>query len=204
MGEENILRKRRKELNLTLADVAKKVDVSEATVLRWETGIIKNIRPDNLLKLADALQLPPAVIMGLKVPMNTQPVEQTTLLPILGSIRAGWNGGVEAENIGYEPAYNLRATDEYVWLLVEGDSMSPKLDDGDLALIHRQDYAENGDFVAVILNGDQATIKKFQQDETGILLTPINTKYPFVFIPADRTQELYIYGVAVEIKRKLK
>jgi transcriptional regulator with XRE-family HTH domain len=64
MGMPEIIKKRRDELNLTLLDIAKKVGVSEATVQRYESGQIKNIRQDKIVKLASALQLTPAQLLG--------------------------------------------------------------------------------------------------------------------------------------------
>ena len=64
MSIASLIRVRRKSLGLTLLDVAKKVGVSEATVQRWETGSIKNMGQDKIIKLADALLLTPAELMG--------------------------------------------------------------------------------------------------------------------------------------------
>ena len=58
------LKNRRKELNLTMLDVANKVGVSEATVSRWESGDIANMRRDKIVLLANALQVSPSFIMG--------------------------------------------------------------------------------------------------------------------------------------------
>jgi HTH-type transcriptional regulator, cell division transcriptional repressor len=64
MGMSDIIKKRRDELNLTLLDIAKKVGISEATVQRYESGQIKNIRQDKIAKLAASLQLTPAQLLG--------------------------------------------------------------------------------------------------------------------------------------------
>lgn len=61
---KEILKNRRLELNLTLLDVAKAVGVSEATVSRWESGNIANMRRSRIAALAKVLQISPAVIMG--------------------------------------------------------------------------------------------------------------------------------------------
>ena len=58
------LKSRRKELGLTLLQVAKRVGISEATVQRWENGAIKSLRYENVVKLADALDTTPAYLMG--------------------------------------------------------------------------------------------------------------------------------------------
>ena len=64
MGMPEIIKKRRDELNLTLLDIARKVGVSEATVQRYESGQIKNIRQEKIVRLAAALQLTPAQLLG--------------------------------------------------------------------------------------------------------------------------------------------
>lgn len=68
MEFRDILRTRRKALGLTLEDIAKATDVTRATVQRWESGSISNVRYDKLAKLADVLQVTPAFLMGVKEP----------------------------------------------------------------------------------------------------------------------------------------
>ena len=58
------MKSRRKELGLTLLQIAKRVGTSEATVQRWENGSIKTLRYENIVKLADALETTPAYLMG--------------------------------------------------------------------------------------------------------------------------------------------
>lgn len=59
-----VLKTRRKELGLTLLDIAKMVGVTEATVQRWESGNIKNLRHNRIVKLAEALEVQPSTLMG--------------------------------------------------------------------------------------------------------------------------------------------
>ena len=64
MEVKEIIRKRRIELNLTMRDLANKVGVSEATISRWESGDIANMKRDKIKALADALHISPSIIMG--------------------------------------------------------------------------------------------------------------------------------------------
>ncbi len=64
MNMSERLKNRRKELNLTMFEVAQKVGVSEATVSRWESGNIANMRRDKIEKIADALNVSPGYLMG--------------------------------------------------------------------------------------------------------------------------------------------
>lgn len=61
---KEIIKQRRQELGLTMKEVADAVGVSEATVSKWESGDIENMRRDKISKLADALHISPAILMG--------------------------------------------------------------------------------------------------------------------------------------------
>ena len=63
MKANEVIRMRRKELKMTLKEVANAVGVSEATVSRWESGDIKNMRRDKIAAIARVLDVPPAVLM---------------------------------------------------------------------------------------------------------------------------------------------
>ena len=202
MELSQIMKSRRKELGLTLKDISIAIGVSEPTVQRWESGVIRTVRPKNLEKLAQVLQMTPGELMGFSEPKNNRGGLPGVMVPVLGTIKAGWDGSILAEHIGFEPAYGLISPENHTWLVVSGDSMSPDINDGDYVLIKKQQCAENGDYVAAILGGENATIKIYQKNEDGILLSPKNPSYPFVFVPKTRENELYIYGIAVELKRK--
>ena len=64
MEFKDLVYRRRKELELTMEEVAQKVGVSKATVQRWESGEIANIRRDKITLLAEALKTTPAYLMG--------------------------------------------------------------------------------------------------------------------------------------------
>lgn len=64
MKVNELIANRRKELGLTLEEVAEKVGVSKSTVKKWESGYIKNMRRDNMVLLADALHISPLDLLG--------------------------------------------------------------------------------------------------------------------------------------------
>lgn len=76
MDISNIIRRRRKELGLTLLDIAKNLGVSESTVQRWETGNIKTIKYEHIISLSNLLNIEPATMMGLSPNSNIDvPIE---------------------------------------------------------------------------------------------------------------------------------
>lgn len=68
MDVKELIKRRRKELGLTLLEVAKACGVSEGTVSRWESGEIENMKRDKVIALARVLKIDPAVIMGWEKP----------------------------------------------------------------------------------------------------------------------------------------
>ena len=62
--------KRRKELNLTLEEIASIVGVSKSTVKKWEDGYIKNMRRDKIVKLASALKVSPLEFLDITQPFQ--------------------------------------------------------------------------------------------------------------------------------------
>ena len=64
MEVKDIIRQRRLKLGYSMKELGKKVGVSEATISRWESGDIANMKRDKIKALADALLISPKVIMG--------------------------------------------------------------------------------------------------------------------------------------------
>lgn len=73
---------------------------------------------------------------------------------------------------------------------VRGDSMvGAGIKDGSLALIHKQDFAENGQIVSVLVDGENATLKRFRQQGNTILLQPENNAYDPIILPISEFSE---------------
>lgn len=102
-------------------------------------------------------------------------------IPILGKIMAGQPILAEEYLEGYLPVdpniYGMTTPDDYFYLKVSGESMNLKVHNGDYALIHKQDTAEDGDIVVAIVNGDdEATLKKYKRiSEETVALEPMST-----------------------------
>ncbi len=188
---------------LTLAELARRLDVKEATAQRYESGEIKNIKHDTVRKLAEIFDCSPSYLLGWEDSV-VHSAGSAAVLPVVGSVKAGWNSSAVTELIGDEPAYGLSRPEEYVWMLIKGNSMEPLICDGDYVLVHIQGFAQNGDLVVTVIDDDEGTIKKYRADEHGVILTPLNNSYEARFIPASEAHRLLIYGIAVEIKRKLR
>lgn len=72
--------KRRCQLKLTMDDLAKEIGVSKATIQRWESGEIKNIRHEKIIRIATALKTSPARLIGWDEKSQTPALSNIDLL----------------------------------------------------------------------------------------------------------------------------
>ena len=82
--------------------------------------------------------------------------------------------------------------------------MEPRFNEGDVVIVRKQSNADNGDIVVVLVNGDEATIKKFKRTEQGIMLIPLNSSYEPIFydFEAINNKPVTIIGKVVELRAK--
>ena len=132
---------------------------------------------------------------------------ETTKIPVLGKVKAGYNY-LAQENIIDYIAFNIDGADKenYYALYVIGDSMEPLFDDGDIVIVHKQDDFSNGDNCVVLINGEEATIKKVYKGTTGIKLQAVNPYYPPRIFTEEEIKDLpvKIIGVVEKSIRNFK
>ena len=131
----------------------------------------------------------------------------TIKIPILGTVKAGYNY-LAQENIIDYISFNVNGLDKenYYALYVTGDSMTPLFDDGDIVIVHKQDDFENGDNCVVLINGDEATVKKVYKGTNGIELKAVNPYYPPRIFTKEEIKDLpvKIIGVVEKSIRNFK
>lgn len=186
-----------------MLQVAQTVGVSEATVSRWESGDIANMRRDKIAKLAKALQLRPSVVMG--VGDEIEEHSSAVKIPVLGFVRAGYPMDAVENIIDYEEiSEEMAHSGEFFALQIKGDSMEPKISEGDVVIVRKQSTADNGDVAVVLVNGNDATVKKFYKTEAGIKLISTNPQYdPFFYTPQEvESKPVEVIGKVVELRAK--
>ena len=212
IGEKII--KRRIELGMSQDELAKKVGYKDrSSIARIESGE-RDIRQSSVMKFAEALNTTPAWLMDIsdsstpkqKTESNAQilPSEYIRMIPCFESASAGF--GTDAQNriIELIPIYivNEQEAAETICITVRGDSMHPKIEDGDIVQVRKQDTAETGDIV-VILDGDEAFVKRFIHGKNGVILESFNPAYPPMRFTKEESNNLRIVGVVKRIIRNL-
>ena len=163
----NVLKDRRIELGLTLKDVADYVGVSEGTVSRWESGNIANMKRSRINKLAEVLQISPLSLIGIS-PSSSPSSSKGVRIPVLGDVAAGLPIEAVENIVDYEEIDQaMAASGEHFGLRLKGDSMEPRMKDGDVVIVRKQEDVKSGDVAVVLVNGDSATVKRIKKGRPG-------------------------------------
>lgn len=208
MEFKDLIKSRRIKLGLTLEDVGKIVGVSKATVQRWESGEISNMRRDKIVLLAKALHTSPAYLMGWEDGTENQILFQKTKgvkIPVLGTVVAGIPLEAIEDIIDYEEiSVEMARQGEYFALKVKGDSMEPKISAGDVVIVRKQEDVDSGELAIVLVNGNEATIKKVMKFNGGINLVPNNPAYEVMTYTNEQIESLpvNVIGKVVELRAK--
>lgn len=200
----------RKRKGLSQQELAKNLKISRSSIGMYETG---KREPDleTLELFADFYNVDMNTLTGKQpikeingeMPSNISPIDMTHLkrIPILGRIAAGAPIYAE-ENIEGYTFTDLNGGAEYFALRVRGDSMNAaRINDGDLVIIRRQDIVENGEIAAVMINDQDATLKRFSREGDIVTLMPqsMNPEYkPFIYNLKDTPVKILGRVVKVE------
>ncbi len=196
------------EHGTTMYQVAKATRIAPSTFTDWKNGR-STPKADKLARIADFFAVSLDELMGTASGQRSGEASYRTMkakkmVPVIGVIRAGAPIVTDETLLGREFA-DVDDIDEYFYLEVCGDSMKNcGIVDGTYVLFHKQQYAENGDIVACLVDGDSATVKRFCKQNRRITLMPENEDYsPILLSPEDfETGRARILGVAIEAKTK--
>jgi len=192
------IRRRRKQLGLSVDDIAKKLGKDRATIYRYESSEIENLPLNILEPLAKVLRVSPGYLMGWEniIPYKTKKV------PMLGEIPAGEPMMVAEECCEYYIEVDESISVDFC-LRVKGDSMiDARIQDGDLVFIRKQPIVENGEIAAILIDGE-VTLKRFYKNGNGVILKPENSKYQPRYYTEKDFKDIRILGKAIFFQSKL-
>lgn len=162
MGKQ--LKELRRIKKITMKQLAGKLNVSVSTVRDWESGR-NGIKSDMQKKIIEIYHLP--ITYFLKTNTENNIIDR---IPILGYIRAGLPMIAEKNIQGYiKPPEGIKA--DFV-LIVEGRSMLPIYYPNSLVYIKQQPTVENGEIAVVLIENEEATLKKIKYIDKKIELIP--------------------------------
>lgn len=199
------IREKRESLGMSQEELAKKLGYkSRSSINKIETDE-RNLTQSKIKSIADALLTTPSYIMGWdepkeEIPSNFKPMPEMRQIPRIGRIACGEPITAEENIEGYDETPAGWHAD--FSLLCVGDSMSPKIEDGDIVAIRCQPQVNNGEIAAVRI-GDEATLKMVFIHQDYIELRPVNPSYPSIIRRLEEMEEIRIEGKAVGLCRDL-
>ena len=188
----------REKKQITQQQLADKLKISRSTIGMYENG---SREPDfeTLELIADFFNINMDRLIG-----NLNP-NIKRMIPVLGLVRAGIPMDAVEHIIDYEEiSEDMARQGEFFGLQIKGDSMEPKISEGDVVIVRKQPDVESGEIAIVLVNGDEATIKKVQKFNGGINLIPSNPAYDVMTYTNEQIEKLpiHVLGKVVELRAK--
>lgn len=210
----DIIIKTMKEKGITQKELCERLGLKQQAFTNWKNGNNTSYMK-HLVQIATVLDVNLDYLLGhdddlhsfmQRAGITPIPVEEQAMRPVIGMASAGSGILAQEQILGWESVDIKYNTDEYFYLQISGDSMAPKIDDGDLVLVHRQDEVSSGD-VAVVLVTDhdeeaEGFVKKVEIDGDSVTLVSFNPYYPPRVFSWKSIQQLSFVGKVVELKRK--
>lgn len=191
--------------NIKPIELSEKTGIDKSKISSYMSGRYK-AKQDGVYLLAQALNVSEVWLMGYDVPMESIPIKKIDKIkiPVLGKVKAGYDYLAQENIIGYESIDNASDPENYYALQVTGDSMEPLFSDGDIAIVHKQDDFDSGNTCIVLVNGDEATVKKVVKMDDGIDLIAMNPYYPVRHFTKNEMDEIpvKIIGKVVEARKR--
>ena len=192
----------RESLKLTKRELAKRIGVHESSINKYEKGLV-DIPLSKITELARVLNVTESYLMGWEDDDKEMP--QGLQIPVLGTVAAGIPISAVEDILDYEEVpQSWQNQGEFFGLRIKGDSMKPDINNGDTVIVKQQSTANNGDVVIALVNGDDATCKKFEKLDNGIMLISNNSEYSPMYFSNEEvaTKPVVIVGRVVELRRK--
>ena len=188
--------------------VAAKLGLSTGTVTWWKKG--RQPREPLLYKIAEYFDVPVDYLLG-QPSRHQKPVSGGVRIPVFGDVAAGIpilaieNYDSDDPDDWEEISQKMASGGDYFALRIHGDSMEPKISNGDIVIVRIQDTVENNEIAIVRVNGEEATCKRVQKTPEGLALLPTNPSYEPMFFTPRQVRELpvEIIGRVVEVRAKL-
>lgn len=201
----------RTELKLTQEELAKELGLNKSTIQRYETGQIKKIKLPVIHAMAKILKVNPSwlsdqtdnreITSNINSNAEFLSKDEIRVIPVFESVSAGFGAYASSEIIDYMPIYiesDFEAT-ETLCIKVKGDSMYPKIENGDIVQVHKQDTVDNGQIAVVLIDGDEGLVKKIFVHDDYIELISINPEYPPKRFEKEEMNRVEIVGLVRKI-----
>lgn len=200
----NILNELKDEQELSISELARRVGMAKSAVSRYFNKT-RQFPLNRAHDFAAALNTTTEYILGIDDAKSKNKKTKGVTIPVLGEVAAGIPIEAIEDIIDYEEiSKDMAHTGDFFGLRIKGDSMSPRISEGDVVIVRQQNDAESGDIVIVLVNGESATCKRLMKYKDGISLISFNPMYnPMTFSNDEiKSKPIKIIGKVVENRQK--
>lgn len=196
------IKARRVALDMTQTELAHILGYADKSMIaKIEKGLV-DLPQSKIIAFAEALRVTPGDLMGLD---GVKSSPKGIKIPVLGRVAAGVPIEAVEEIIDTEEiTEELARTGSFFGLKIHGDSMEPRMCEGDVVIVRQQNDADSGDVVIALINGDDATCKRLRKYRDGIELISNNPSYEPMFFSNEDIEKkpVRIIGKVVELRGK--
>ena len=196
-----LVKKLTEEQNMSMSELSCRVGIAKSAISRYFNGT-RELPLNKIGDFASVLHTTPDYLLGIEYEPQTP---QGLKIPVLGTVAAGIPISAVEDILDYEEVpQSWENQGEFFGLRIKGDSMEPRMESGDVVIVKQQSDANSGDTVIALVNGDDATCKRLEKTENGIMLVSTNPKYPPMFYSNEEiiTKPVVILGKVVELRQK--
>lgn len=203
-----------KSSGTNITAMCKNLGITRASLSELKSGRTKSLSAEKLIKIANHFNVSPSYLTGetdikerpsTKVEGNTIFLDnqKVFLAPLYESVSAGFGAQANDSIVDYIPCYITSASEaeQTLCIKVTGDSMYPKIEDGDIIQVHKQTSVDSGSIAVVLLDGEEGLVKKVIYGDTWIELHSINPMYPVMKFEGEDVLRLQVVGL---VKRVIK
>lgn len=203
--------------------VAKEIGVSSGAVSEWKKG--RTPRFETIQKIADYFHVSAFDLMPEGSQMNITYEGQTVsfqipakgnvsgivddssvrMIPLFESVSAGFGALAVNSIVDYVPAVIISDCEalQTIAIRVHGDSMYPKIEDGDIVIVHKQDSVDNGTLAVVLVDNDEGFVKRVEYGADWIHLISNNPIYPAIKFQGEDVLRVRVVGRVTKIIKEV-
>ena len=179
---------------------------SKSSVTHIENG--RDIPRAMVVTLAEILDTTPAYLMGWEDDKpNAAPLAENKIyqIPVFSSVSAGFGAYACSDIVTYMPLFIEHEADvpDMLCIKVTGDSMFPKIEDGDIIIVRKQDSVDSGSIAVVLVDNEEGFVKKVVYDQETIELHSINPEYAPKIFKGEEVLRVRVVGLVKQVVKNV-
>lgn len=200
--------------NISQAELCEKTKIPKSAMSQYVSGSFKP-KQERTYLIAKALNVNEAWLMGYEdvsmepqqLESNITPLDQSDVyrVPVFESVSAGFGAYASDYIVDYMPVYIKNPADakDMLCIKVKGNSMYPKIEDGDIVVVRKQSSVDSGSIAVVLIDNEEGLVKKVVYDEDFIELISINPEYAPKRFEGEDVLRVSVVGLVKQIIKEV-